>query len=452
MASFFFSRGGGDVNHAGKFVGTIAQQLAQKCTAFKSLLVDAISNDEGISSRTLKDQWNELVLQPLSKLTTGSFQAPLLIVIDALDECEKESDVRLVLHLLSDSRRLSRLRFRVFITSRPDIPVRHGFLLVPDQDHKDFVLHDISRSIVDGDIFIFLQHALIVIRRKYTLGENWPGEEAIRRLVRKAAGLFIWAATASRFIDEGGNFFGPDRLSDILEDDSSNTEPEEELNNIYTKVLENSISSRLKQREKDKAYKILREALGAIVILFSPLPAPSLARMLHMPEQNVGAMLGGLHSILDIPKDPTRPVRLHHPSLRDFLLNSQRCYDRHFWVDEKKAHKALANHCMRLMSKKLQRDINGLRDPGARAAQVPPHNLARCLPAELQYACRYWVDHLQRSEHQLWDDGIVHCFLRDHLLHWVEALGWIEQSSEGIRAIALLESMANVSYVLNPLI
>ena len=56
MASFFFSRGGGDVSHAGKFVGTIAQQLAQRCTAFKSLLVETISNDEGISSRTIRDQ------------------------------------------------------------------------------------------------------------------------------------------------------------------------------------------------------------------------------------------------------------------------------------------------------------------------------------------------------------------------------------------------------------
>ena len=452
MASFFFSRGGGDVSHAGKFVGTIAQQLAQRCTAFKSLLVEAISNDEGIGSRILKDQWNELVLQPLSKLGAGSFQAPLLIVIDALDECEKESDVRLVLHLLSDSQHLGRLRFRALITSRPDIPVRHGFSLVPDQDHQDFVLHDISQSTVDGDIFTFLQHALTVIRRKYTFSKNWPGEEAIRRLVRKAAGLFIWAATASRFIDEGGNIFGPDRLSDILKNDSSDIEPEEELNEIYIKVLENLISSHLKQREKDKAYEILREVLRAIVTLFSPLPAPSLARMLHMPEQNVGAMLGGLHSILDIPKDPTQPVRLHHPSLRDFLLNSQRCGNRHFWVNEKKAHKALANHCMRLMSKKLQRDIHGLWDPGARAAQVPPDNLARCLPAELQYACRYWVDHLQRSEHQLWDNGRVHRFLRDHLLHWVEALSWIKRSSEGIRAIALLESIAHVSYILSPLI
>jgi KAP family P-loop domain len=123
MASFFFSRGGADVSHAGKFIGTIAVQLAQRCTTFESILNKAISNDKGICGSTLKDQWNELVLQPLSKLEADSFQSPFLIVIDALDECEKESNIRIILQLFSDFRYLGRLHSRVFITSRPDIPV-----------------------------------------------------------------------------------------------------------------------------------------------------------------------------------------------------------------------------------------------------------------------------------------------------------------------------------------
>ena len=217
--------------------------------------------------------------------------------------------------------------------------------------------------------------------------------ETIRHLVRKAAGLFIWVATASQFIGDGGTHLGPDRLSDILKGSSSDIEPEEELNNIYTKVLDNSIGAHLKQREKDKAYKMLREALGSIVTLFSPLSAHSLAQMQRMPEHKVGAMLGGLHSILDIPKDPTRPVRLHHPSLHDFLLSPQRCRDPHFWVDEKNAHEALANHCIQLMSQKLnKKDLCGLGDPGAKAAEVPPDKIQHCLPPELQYACEYWVE------------------------------------------------------------
>jgi KAP family P-loop domain len=191
MASFFFSRGGGDVSHAGKFVGTIALQLAQRCAAFKSLLLNAVSNNQVIASTVLKDQWNELILQPLSKLEAGSFQAPLLLVIDALDECDKESDVRQVLQLLSNSRHLGRLYFRVFITSRPDISVQYGFLVVPNRDRQDFVLHDISQSVVNDDIFAFLQHALLDIQQKFAFTKNWPGEEAIRYLVRKATGLFI---------------------------------------------------------------------------------------------------------------------------------------------------------------------------------------------------------------------------------------------------------------------
>jgi len=41
-ASFFFSRGGGDVNHAGKFFATIAVQLANNLDALKSYICESI--------------------------------------------------------------------------------------------------------------------------------------------------------------------------------------------------------------------------------------------------------------------------------------------------------------------------------------------------------------------------------------------------------------------------
>jgi hypothetical protein len=78
----------------------------------------------------------------------------------------------------------------------------------------------------------------------------------------------------------------------------------------------------------------LRVTLGAIVILFSPLYLLSLARLLHMPKVKVDATLGNLHFILHIPKNPSRPTRLHHPG-SDFLLEQQRCGDPHILVDEK---------------------------------------------------------------------------------------------------------------------
>ena len=90
-------------------------------------------------------------------------------------------------------------------------------------------------------------------------------------MVHNAGGLFIWAATACRFIREGRKF-AADRLAMILKDssmgasiddystDDSSTDdspaddctvaPEEQLNKIYTTVLKNSVRNYKRQERK----------------------------------------------------------------------------------------------------------------------------------------------------------------------------------------------------------
>ena len=86
-ASFFFSRAGGDVNHAGKFITSIAFQLAKTIPALRPKICDAISKDKDIASQSLDDQWHELVLRPLSSLTGREGQSKYVLVVNALDEC-----------------------------------------------------------------------------------------------------------------------------------------------------------------------------------------------------------------------------------------------------------------------------------------------------------------------------------------------------------------------------
>jgi hypothetical protein len=77
---------------------------------------------------------------------------------------------------------------------------------------------------------------------------------------------------------------------------------------------------------------------------------------------------------------------------------------------------------------------------------VETNRVEHCLPPEAQYACRYWVDHLQRGEIGLCDDnGRVHKFLRQHFLHWLEALSLMRKMSEGVLMITALQSMLTVS-------
>jgi hypothetical protein len=446
-ASFFFSRGGGDVSNASKFVTSIAVQLAQNVPDLHEHVCNAIKGRAGIANQSLRDQWHQLVLGPLAKLDSGRHL--YILAVDALDECDSEENIKLIVQLLAEARSLKSAQLRVFLTSRPEVPVRHGFVKIADTEYQDVALHSIPPSIVNHDIGIFLEYHLRHVGEEHYLDAGWPGEAVIRTLVRSASGLFIWAATACRFIS--GGLFAEERLRTIVNGSDSNSAatPEEHLNGIYVTVLMDSIQTSYTTQEKDEYYSILRKILGSIVTLFSPLSVKSLSRVLFLPKQRVDRMLKDLHAILDIPKDPTYPLRLHHPSFRDFLLNKDRC-DANFWVDEKQTHQKLLDRCIRLMATSLKQDICGAGAPdmlaaGMLAADMERSQVERSLPPELQYACLYWIQHLQKSGAQPRDNDQVHQFLQEHLLHWLEALGWMGKVPEGVHAIASIDLLTAVS-------
>jgi hypothetical protein len=103
------------------------------------------------------------------------------------------------------------------------------------------------------------------------------------------------------------------------------------------------------------------------------------------------------------------------------------------------------------MSISLKQDICGIDTPGFLVADIERDQVEQCLPLEVQYACLYWVQHLQKSDSQIHDHNQVHQFLQTHLLHWFEALSWMQKVSEGILAIICLGSIASVSLHWHPI-
>ncbi|KAJ4262907.1 hypothetical protein NW762_006520 [Fusarium torreyae] len=439
-ASFFFSRGGGDLGNANRLVTTLARQLASRVPAAKHFICDAISEQPDIAEHSLRDQWEQLILIPLSKLTRSAWPQPIVLILDALDECDSEKDIRVILRVLATARTLSSMKLRIFITSRPEIPIRHGFAMIPDVEQQVFVLHEISPDLVDRDLSLYFRDSFSVIREERGYTDDWPGGKTIKRLVDNSCGLFIWASTACRFIREGRRLASK-RISTLLNGHRSGAGPEQQLDQIYTSVLQDSIQQDYNEKEKVELYEILREVLGSIVILSSPLSMQSLANLLSMPLRDVQDTLADLHTIFNIPRQPSRPVRLHHPTFRDFLLDKTRCRDPDLWVDEKEAHKTLADSCIALMSKKLKTNICGLGSPGTLVKDVNPGHIQRCLSPELQYACQYWAQHYQKSGARLTDGDRVHRFLEEHILHWLEAINLIGKSSEMTTIIRLYHSL-----------
>ena len=125
--SFFFSRGQADLSGAGKFFTTLATQLSNTVPALKPLVRKAIIDNPDISQRSQGEQWKVLILQPLLQLGRESPPLqPIILVIDALDECEDEQDARLIIRLFSQARDLNAqaVQMRIFVTSRPETPIR----------------------------------------------------------------------------------------------------------------------------------------------------------------------------------------------------------------------------------------------------------------------------------------------------------------------------------------
>ncbi len=74
------------------------------------------------------------MLQPLAKISGGGGgflrrhpRKQIVIVVDALDECDNENDIKAILALMPlGARALGSCCLRVLLTSRPETPVRYG--------------------------------------------------------------------------------------------------------------------------------------------------------------------------------------------------------------------------------------------------------------------------------------------------------------------------------------
>jgi NACHT domain len=381
LGSFFFSKGGGDAGHIHKFVSTITMQLSYCWPAYKSALREAIAADEGIVRKTQKAQWAALVQKPLSGLLASSSPPHVLLVIDAVDECGSDGDMNYIVELLLDAREINQTALRIFVTSRPEVAIRSGFDRDLDQHHFNLVLHQISEFIVQNDLFIFLRSHFANIRQSRGLGADWPGDAAIRRLVAMSGNLFIWAATVCRFVADGRTR-ARNRLLSILKGGYDFGGPDMALDRIYLMVLESAIGNNLSTEEKREVSHNFRYMLGTVAVLFAPLSITDLSCLLDVETEDFKETLADLHSIIDVPNDTACPIRLHHPSFRDFLCDQGRCRNEALCVDRFVMHRMLAKWSFKTMSI-LRRDICYLNDHGTMVEDVEPAVIQRHMSGAL---------------------------------------------------------------------
>ncbi|CAN9164932.1 unnamed protein product [Alternaria alternata] len=447
-ASFFFKKGEGERGNASRFFTTIATDLVACEPGMLAGIRKTLDEDSTISHKALKDQFEKLILQPLLGIKQARSQAVArVVVIDALDECEREADIRTILQLLAQTKDVRPVLLRIVVTSRPELHIRLGFREMPNGTYQDLVLHEVPRTTIEHDIRLFLEHELGVIQRDRALSSDWPATQQILTLVELAVPLFIYAATVCRYVNTKGR--DPKKyLSKVLEYGRSTFS---QLDRTYLPVLEQLLVEQ-EEDEKETWVRAFLEVVGSIVVLQSPLSTASLTRLLRVPRDEIKCQLDFLHSVLSVPNSEDVPIRLLHLSFREFLVDPQKQGKSLFWVDEKSTHKKLASRCLELMSgpSGLHQDMCSLLEPGALRGEIDECTITSSLPPDLQYACRYWVDHLKQGQQNIVDGDITHLFLQEHLLHWLEAMSLIKESSRCVNLLDSLQALVSLSASLVP--
>jgi hypothetical protein len=198
-ASFFFSRDVDRLNTAKDFFTTIASQLALTRIDFANAIGKALESAPDALTKALHEQFRRLILDPLHNLCPQGALSTV-IVIDALDECEKEEAKTVLRLILQEIHRLP--SFKVFITTRPEPHV-----LDVGADPRYSTRHirlNITKFDAERDLQVFLRSRLsstYVQEKLPNLEPDWEAsDELIMSLAHAAGELFIVAATAVTFI------------------------------------------------------------------------------------------------------------------------------------------------------------------------------------------------------------------------------------------------------------
>jgi hypothetical protein len=372
----------------------------------------------------------------------------LVIILDALDECENQGNLRSVLHLISNTADLPELCVRIFLTSREEPDLVADFAHMAPVLKRELTLQDVAE--VQQDIVTYLEYRLRSIRRERHLPTEWPTTEQIRAVARKADGLFIFVETICRYVDVDRREDPVRRLIELCGEDQPSlaSAAYAPLDLMYEGVL--TLSMRTLNPENHRRYlEVQQYVVGCTILLFIPLGMREIKRLLFLSNDDQAraeSVLSHLQSVFTIPAMSDRPVRIIHQSFRDYLIDPERAgKNPRLLISEAETHRELLRCCLKLMTTGLRRNLCELAFPGVLVQDISKDTLNAALPPSLSYACRFWMHHACLANLQMDDVDSICDFLYQHFLHWLEAMSLIGVLADSLRQWASLQSKLEVS-------
>jgi hypothetical protein len=350
------------------------------------------------------------------------------ILVDALDECD--TGLRQLLDLITggDCKSMPKVKWLVASRNKPEIEER----LRPDTLRLKISLELNSVHISHAvNSFISFKVQQLAARKGY----NTILQQEVESVLREKAGdTFLWVALVCKKLEEIQRW----RTQAALKELPPGLEP------LYERMME-QIQSGNGPEDANLCTQILRSA----TVAYRPLRLQELAAIAHLPEglcediPSITELVELCGSFLTIRDEI---IYFVHQSAKDYFTVGKGL--KVFPAGVYEEHFNMMCRSLQVMSAELKEDICDLRKPGVLASEVGD-KISNSPLVRIEYACCYWANHLadglvrpdcsQLHDSDTCDDGMVHVFLQQHFLHWLEAMSLLRKMSEAGQAVRVLQ-------------
>ncbi|KAL4908466.1 hypothetical protein BDW74DRAFT_175147 [Aspergillus multicolor] len=357
----------------------------------------------------------------------------IYIFIDALDECEANLD--LLLGFLTD-RASPRLKVLVSSRSKPEIKT----LLAVEPLHTELDLGVDTEKEVENVVAAYIDSEVEDLARRKRYRDELKAQVK-EYLHCHADGTFLWVSLVCKTLRKTLLW----KTLSVLQSFPSG------LKGLYERMMEDVFDI---GKASPETFQHCCQVLSVITVAQRPLHITELAIVADLPQE-LGEDVAYLEEIVDhcgsflAIRDGI--INFIHQSAKEFILPIQ--LEQRFPHSPVYTQSRIALRALDTMSATLHQDLWGLGDPVCEIAEIEPPQPDPL--HHIRYFCEYWIDHVcnldlhGQQEVGFHDNGAVYSFLRQHLLHWIEALslwGILQVASSAMRKLqlALKEHSNNV--------
>ena len=396
-----------------RILPTLARMLANHSPKFASQLADELKQDSGTTAyKVPNEQIGPLLQRPLAALASET--RPIVFIIDALDECTVERDLSDLLRAIADFRCTARVKF--ILTYRPETHIHSN--PVSDRARNEVLqLHTIDPEEVTEDIRTYIDRTFS--QHPLEESDTWYSDTDLSALAVLAAGLFIFASTAVKYIlDTEALEDRVARLRKTLSAMKNSKVATKPLDEIYELVLTRATdTTKVEPEELARTQMVLACILQARM----PLSLTTLGELVQRNAFTLRASLRRLRAVVHVPDDLDMPgLRTLHASFGDYLFDRA---DPTVRIARFLGDDALSRGCLQVMSKYLRFNVSRTRSSYEENPSTRPDFISH----SLEYACLEWVYHVSNLPEPSSLDRSINEVFCPRILFWLEVMSVLDQ-------------------------